>query len=84
MHTYIHSYIHPDIHTHKKKHTHMHICTDASHPYGYATDRYVFSLISGVGIFFLGCGVSTYHGISGLITPHNIEHYEVGLVRVRA
>eukprot|EP00960_Hanusia_phi_P018649 550107-Hanusia_phi.AAC.2 len=24
--------------------------------------RYVWSLISGVGIFFLGCGVSVYHG----------------------
>jgi hypothetical protein len=35
---------------------------DASHPYGYSTDRYVWSLISGVGIFFLGCGVSIYHG----------------------
>ena len=36
---------------------------DASHPYGYSTDRYVWSLISGVGIFFLGCGVSIYHGL---------------------
>jgi len=33
----------------------------------------VWSLISGVGIFFLGCGVSTYHGIQGLFNPHHIE-----------
>ena len=39
----------------------------------YATDQYVWSLISGVGIFFLGCGVSVYHGISGLLLPHEIE-----------
>ena len=25
-----------------------------SHPYGYANERYVFGLMSGVGIFFLG------------------------------
>ena len=52
---------------------------DASHPYGYATDRYVWSLISGVGIFFLGCGVSTYHGIAGIFSPHEIEHFEIGV-----
>jgi len=52
---------------------------DALHPYGYATERYVWSLISGVGIFFLGCGVSIYHGVQGLIVPHEIEHYQIGL-----
>jgi len=52
---------------------------DASHPYGYATDRYVWSLISGVGIFFLGCGVSVYHGISGLLQPHEIENFQIGM-----
>lgn len=34
---------------------------------------------SGVGIFFLGCGVSVYHGLSGLLHPHEIEHYLVGM-----
>ncbi len=36
-------------------------------------------MISGVGIFFLGCGVSTYHGISGLINPHQVMSLSVGL-----
>ena len=37
--------------------------------YGWSRARYVYSLISGVGIFFLGSGVSVYHGISVLFTP---------------
>lgn len=39
------------------------------HPYGWSRARYVYSLISGVGIFFLGSGVSVYHGISDLFSP---------------
>ena len=37
--------------------------------YGWSRARYVYSLISGVGIFFLGSGVSVYHGISDLFNP---------------
>lgn len=40
---------------------------DEYHPYGYTNMRYVASLISGVGIFFFGTGLSLYHGIQGLI-----------------
>ena len=39
---------------------------DAQHPYGYGRARYIWALISAVGIFFLGCGVSVTHGISSL------------------
>ncbi|XP_065885734.1 proton-coupled zinc antiporter SLC30A9, mitochondrial-like isoform X2 [Dysidea avara] len=39
------------------------------HPYGFSRARYVYSLISGVGIFFLGAGVTVYHGVTGLIHP---------------
>lgn len=46
---------------------------DLYHPYGYSNMRYVASLISGVGIFCVGTGLSVYHGISGLIDPHPIE-----------
>ena len=35
--------------------------------YGYGAERYVWALISAVGIFFLGCGVTVYHGISSLL-----------------
>ncbi len=43
---------------------------DPEHPYGYTMEKYAWSLVSGVGIFFLGGGVSLYHGVSGLLAPH--------------
>ena len=45
---------------------------DENHPYGYTNMQYVSALISGVGIFCLGSGLSIYHGIDGLISPHGI------------
>lgn len=30
---------------------------------GYLNERYLWALVSGVGIFFVGCGVSTWHGV---------------------
>lgn len=47
---------------------------DDAADYGYRSERYVWALISAVGIFFLGCGVTIYHGISSLIHPHSIDH----------
>ncbi|KAH8420993.1 hypothetical protein KR222_000947 [Zaprionus bogoriensis] len=46
---------------------------NTDHPYGYMNMRYVSSLISGVGIFCVGCGLSIYHGIEGIIHPQNVE-----------
>lgn len=40
---------------------------DPNHPYGYLGDRFIWALISAVGIFFLGCGVTGYHGIHSLM-----------------
>ena len=40
---------------------------DADHPYGYQADRFIWSMISAVGIFFLGCGVTGYHGVMSLL-----------------
>ena len=34
----------------------------------------MYSLISGVGIFFLGAGVTMYHGVSGLMNPSPLEN----------
>ena len=45
--------------------------------YGWSRARYVYSLISGVGIFFLGAGVTSYHGIMGLLHPHVLENIPV-------
>lgn len=43
------------------------------HPYGYHSARYIASLVSGVGIFCVGTGLSVYHGIDGLIHPGTME-----------
>lgn len=42
---------------------------DSLHPYGFSRERYAYALVSGVAIFFLGGGVSLYHGVIGLLTP---------------
>ena len=52
---------------------------DALHPYGYAHEKYVWALISGVGIFFLGSGVSVYHGITEIISPDHIVQVQIAL-----
>merc|ERR1712029_213661 len=46
---------------------------DREHPYGYTNMQYVSSLISGVGIFCMGAGLSVYHGVDGLLHPSTIE-----------
>ncbi|KAL3317129.1 hypothetical protein Ciccas_004225, partial [Cichlidogyrus casuarinus] len=48
---------------------------DDVHPYGYLPMRNVSSLISGVGIFFLGSGFTFYHGLQGLLQPHEVQTY---------
>eukprot|EP00268_Persea_americana_P058629 TRINITY_DN710_c0_g1_i4.p1 TRINITY_DN710_c0_g1~~TRINITY_DN710_c0_g1_i4.p1 ORF type:complete len:465 (+),score=96.21 TRINITY_DN710_c0_g1_i4:198-1592(+) len=50
---------------------------DALHPYGYSKERFVWSLISAVGIFCLGSGATIVHGFQNLWSsqpPPNI-HY---------
>jgi len=49
------------------------------HPYGYSNAQYVTALISGVGIFCLGAGVSVYHGIQGLMSPGSMGSLGVAL-----
>ena len=46
---------------------------DRQFPFGYGAERYVWALMSAVGIFFLGCGVTIYHGVTKLLHPHAIE-----------
>ncbi|XP_028046272.1 zinc transporter 9 isoform X2 [Monomorium pharaonis] len=45
------------------------------HPYGYTNMKYVSSLISGVGIFCVGTGLSVYHGIHGLLFPAPLDSF---------
>ncbi|KDR19826.1 Zinc transporter 9 [Zootermopsis nevadensis] len=48
---------------------------DPDHPYGYSNMKYVASLISGVGIFCVGTGLSIYHGVTGLLSPMPTESF---------
>lgn len=43
--------------------------SDSEHPYGYGAERFVFGILSAAGIFFIGCGVTVYHGIHSLLHP---------------
>ncbi len=47
---------------------------DAMFAYGYGGERYFFALLSAVGIFLLGCGVTLYHGIHSLLHPPELQH----------
>ncbi|DAZ92960.1 TPA: hypothetical protein N0F65_006279 [Lagenidium giganteum] len=42
---------------------------DKKHQYGYGRAAYFWSLISALGIFWLGAGVTTTHGIQTLLSP---------------
>ncbi|XP_077969781.1 proton-coupled zinc antiporter SLC30A9, mitochondrial-like [Styela clava] len=46
---------------------------DEAHPYGFGNMRYIVSLISGVGIFCIGCGASIYHGITTMSAGHSLD-----------
>lgn len=48
---------------------------DDKYAYGYNAERYVWALISAVGIFFLGCGVTVHHGVMSLINQHE-PHFD--------
>jgi len=42
-------------------------------PYGFGNERYLFALLSAVGIFVLGCGVTLYHGVHMLMEPEPLH-----------
>jgi zinc transporter 9 len=43
-------------------------------PYGYGKERFIWAMISACGIFFIGCGVTVYHGLHALVKKPEI-HY---------
>lgn len=53
---------------------------DRQFPFGYGAERAVWALMSAVGIFFLGCGVTLYHGVSALLHPHQLTDLGVAVV----
>jgi len=52
---------------------------DETHPYGYGREEFIWAMISAVGIFFLGCGVTAMHGIDQLLHPHPVEDLTIAL-----
>jgi zinc transporter 9 len=42
-------------------------------PYGYGRERFIWALISACGIFFIGAGVTIYHGVEALINKPEIH-----------
>lgn len=46
---------------------------DSKHPFGYGKERYVWSLLAAVGIFFAGAGFSIYEGVQAIAVPHEHE-----------
>jgi zinc transporter 9 len=38
--------------------------------YGYGGERFIFGMLSAAGIFFIGFGITVYHGITSLLDPH--------------
>lgn len=57
---------------------------DRRFPFGYGAERAVWALMSAVGIFFLGAGVTVYHGINSLMHPHHLEElgWAIGVLAV--
>ncbi|MFT7521399.1 MAG: zinc transporter 9 [Kiritimatiellia bacterium] len=57
---------------------------DEKHPYGYGLEAFVWSLISAVGIFFVGCGFSMMHAIQALTEyfTGNPHAPEVGMLAI--
>src|SRR6187402_1890857 len=41
--------------------------------YGYGGERFVFGMLSAAGIFFTGCGITIYHGVTSLMHPHEVH-----------
>lgn len=52
--------------------------------YGYGGERFVFGILSAAGIFFIGSGITVYHGITTLITPHEVRPTPVTFIVLAA
>ena len=48
-------------------------------PFGYGRERFIFALISACGIFFIGCGITVYHGLVSLSHPNPIHFKSVAI-----
>lgn len=48
---------------------------DAIHPFGRGQEKFFWALVSAVSVFFIGCGLNIYHGVSALAQSRNIEPF---------
>ena len=44
------------------------------HPYGFHREKYIYALMSAVGVFCLGAGASVIHGIQSLLDPPALQN----------
>lgn len=44
-----------------------------AYPFGKGRARYIWNLVSAMGIFFVGFGFTTYHGVAKLIDPEAVD-----------
>ena len=45
------------------------------HPLGVGQERFYWALVSAVSVFFLGCGVTLYHGIASLLHLEEVQPF---------
>ena len=56
------------------------------HPYGFHREKYIYALMSAVGVFCVGAGASVVHGIQSLVAPPALEHmgYSIAVLGISA
>jgi solute carrier family 30 (zinc transporter), member 9 len=54
--------------------------SDEDFHYGYANERFFWALISACSIFFLGAGITIYHGIIGILHKEAVHLNSIALV----
>jgi zinc transporter 9 len=48
---------------------------DSRHPFGHGQEAFFWALVSAVSVFFIGCGISVYHGVHALLAPTAVEPF---------
>lgn len=48
---------------------------DDKYSYGYGLERFFWALVSACGVFFIGAGVTIYHGIHALFNTTEVPHF---------
>src|SRR3990167_9390251 len=46
---------------------------DDTFEYGYGSERFFWALLSAVGVFFVGAGITGYKGVTSLLHPEEVE-----------